>query len=343
MIETVQATADTHHPDDAYLWVKANATAPNVWRRFGGGMLLHADASTGLSELKVRQAQYGPNKGRLQVVWTANLPALLYGKAAKVGTLPGSQLERALTAAVAEASRHLPGLAPHMLSSWMPSRVDASATWWLQGVDHAVCWEHLESAARALDGAFRGRGKYAQPGTRSIRIHRTAEDLLRIYDKTTEALDTGQPLPTGLSPARGRLLRVEAQHVKRKARLVYGKTLADVATDGVRMARNVLQDWLDDLGAAATAKGPREVLTRLINGGMPAPRALALLGPALLLRSGGIDALMNEGGLSRRQSNALAVEIRRAVSDDAWSEILGVPLDLDDLLFADDDVLSATG
>ena len=131
MIETLQATADTHHPDDPMMWVQAQGRDPNLWRRKGRDALLHADASTALSELRVRKATYGPNAGRMQVVWTANLPAALYGKAAKVGTLPGTRLRDALDLAVNEAHKHLPGLAPRTLRAWMPSRVDASATWFL--------------------------------------------------------------------------------------------------------------------------------------------------------------------------------------------------------------------
>jgi hypothetical protein len=335
VIETLQATADTHHPDDPMLWVQSQGRDPNLWRRRGHDALLHADASTALSELRVRKATYGPNAGRLQVVWTANLPAALYGTVGKVGTLPPARVRDALDLAVGEAVKHLPGLAPHTLRAWMPSRVDANGTWFLTGVDQTVLWSHLESAARTLDGAYRGRGRYEQPGVRSLRVHRTSEHLVRIYCKTSDARAKGVPLPQWLSESYGMLLRVEAQHVKRTCRKTYGATLEDLATDGARVSTNVLQGWLDDLGSVATARGPREVMARLVNSGMAPYRAAQLTMPALILRSGGVDAVERECGVSRRLANAWAAEIRSAVPDEGWSEVLGVPLSLDDVLTAD--------
>jgi hypothetical protein len=333
MLETVQATADVDLVGDPFDLSQQVARDPNLWRRLGADKArLHADASA-LGSLVLRRASFGDHAGRVQVVAEANLAALTYGKAGKALTLPPADLDRSLALLLSEAVKALPAVAPRTLSAWKVSRVDASMTLALQPLDAGPVFDTMRDAFFSLQG-LGGRAEVSQPGPRSLMLQRTKEDKVRFYSKTDESLHNASPLPLGLDPARAHLVRLESQIVARTARKRYGDTLQDLATDGIAVATSTLRDWLDLLGDTALATGPREVLNRLILGGCDPARAMALIGPAMLLRAGGPHSLVQQG-VSKRTAYAWAKEVRSYVPDDVWADALGIPLSVDDAVYAD--------
>ena len=107
-----------------------------------------------------------------------------------------------------------------------------------------------------------------------------------------------------------------------------------LAADGVNVAQMTLTDWLSTFGDTAKGRGVQEVVARLIAGGMPADKAYCLAGPALMLRAGGVDGLIAHG-VSRSTAYRWRREINAAVPEDVWREDLGIPLRLEDAVFAD--------
>ena len=331
MLETVQATADIDLVGDPYDVAEVVARDPNLWHRLGHDQARLNPDATGLASLRLRRARYGDHSGRLQVIAEANLTRLLYGPEGKALTCPSGSIEDGLTAMLEETQKALPSVAPRTFSAWQTSRVDASATWQFQQLDSAPLFDALVVAFFSLHGSGRGKSATSRPGPRSLRYDSTAECQVRAYSKTDEALAKGSPIPATIT---GELLRIEEQTTGRTCRKHYGETLEDLRSGGDTVARQRLHDWLDMFGSAALAGGQREVFMRLRMGGMEADRAALLSGPAMMLRTGGIDALTREG-INRRTAYRWAAEIRAAVPDDAWAEVLGIPLDLDDAAFAD--------
>lgn len=332
MIETVQATADTGlvgDPWDLLSQLGADDSG-GLWKRVGlDAARYHSDASR-LGSLVVRRGKY--NGGTVQIAAEGNLASLMYGKTGKALTLDGSALRDGLVALVAEAGKALPTIAPRTLDAWKVSRVDASVTWALQPMDAQPVFDFMREAVMHHHS---GRRVATQHGSRSLMLQWTQEDKVRIYDKTMEAAATGSPLPPGLSDGRSTLVRLESQIVKRTARKRYGDTLSQLATDGVAVAERTLTDWLETFGGTATGKGAREVFMRLIVGGMAADRAMCLVGPAMMMRAGGVDALVRDG-VPRRTAYRWKAEIDKAVPADVWREELGIPLTLDDAVMASD-------
>jgi hypothetical protein len=331
VIETVQATADVDLVGDPYDLAQQVARDPNLWRRLGRDQaLLHADAS-GLGSLRLRRASFGDHAGRMQVVAEANLASLTYGKEGKALTLPQGDIGSALQLVVDEAAKALPSVAPRTLTAWRTSRVDASVTWALQPLDGAPLFAFMRDAFFAQHG---GRVQVSQPGPRSLMLAKSKEDKVRLYDKSLESSVNGSPLPQHLSQDRATLVRLESQIVARTARKRYGDNLGDLATEGATVASLTLSDWLSTFGDTAKGRGVLEVAQRLVLGGMPADRAMLLAGPALILRTGGVEALIAHG-VARRTAYRWRSEISAAVPDDVWREELGIPLRLEDAVFAD--------
>jgi len=332
VIETVQATADTGLVGDAWdTLTMVGVTTGSLWRRIGPDAARLHDDATGLGSLVLRRGRYGSQAGRLQLVAEGNLTTLLYGKDRKSLTTPLADVETGLTLLVAEAHRALPTIAPTALDAWRCSRVDASVTWALQPADAQPVFDTMRDAFFTLDS---GRTRASQPGARSLMLQRTQEDKVRLYDKTAETLARHLPLPPRLSDDRATLVRLESQIVARTARRVYGETLANLAADGTDVATRTLADWLSTFGSTAYGKGAQEVFTRLVLGGLPPERAMCLTGPAMMLRAGGVDALIREG-VPRRTAYRWRKEITAAVPEEVWREELGIPLHLEDAVFAD--------
>lgn len=333
MLETIQATADVDLVGDPYDLAQQVARDPNLWRRIGADKArLHADASS-LGSLVLRRASFGEHAGRVQVVAEANLAVLAYGKAGKAFTLPPADLGDALNSLVGEAVKALPAVAPRMLASWKVSRVDASVTWAIQPLDAAPAFEGFRDSFFRLQG-LGGRAEASQPGPRSLMLQRTKEDKVRLYDKTAETLANGHDLPPHLHPDRATLVRLESQIVARTARKRYGDTLDMLATEGTAVATRTLTDWLDMLGDTTHATSAQEVFMRLVMGGLPADRAMCLTGPAMLVRVGGAEALIKQG-IPKRTAYRWVAEIRGAVPDEVWREALGIPLRIEDAVYAD--------
>jgi hypothetical protein len=332
MIETVQATADTGlvgDPWDLLEQVAADQPGGSLWRRIGRDSVRLAGDASGLGSLVVRRGLY--NGGTVQIAAEGNLTSLLYGKEGKALGLAATDLGASLDRLVGEAVRCLPSLAPRTAAAWRVSRVDASVTWALQPRDAQPVFDFMRDAFFTLHS---GRVQASQPGPRSLMLRRTKEDSVRLYSKTDEANAKGSPLPAGLSEDRATLVRLESQIVARTARRVYGDNLADLAAEGINVASRTLADWLDTFGATATGKGAREVFTRLVLGGISADRAMCLVGPAMMLRSGGVDALVRDG-VPRSTAYRWKREIEAAVPDHVWREELGIPLALEDAVTAD--------
>lgn len=333
MLETVQATADVDLVGDPLDLAEQVARDPNLWRRIGTDKArLLADASS-LGSLVLRRASFGEHAGRMQVVAEANLAAMTYGKTGKSLTLPPTSVATALRLMVDEAAKALPSVAPRTLAAWKVSRVDASVTWALQPLDAAPVFEAMRNAFFSLQG-LNGRAEVSQPGPRSLMLRRTKEDVVRLYDKTAESLATGNALPTAFPPDHSTLLRLESQIVARSARKRYGETLDMLAEEGIAVATRTLRDWLDMLGSTSLATGNQDVFMRLVMGGMPPEVAFGMVGPAVALRAGGVDALV-AAGVARRTAYRWQARIREAVPDSEWSDVLGVPLSLDDAVYAD--------
>lgn len=335
MLETVQATAtldDTY--GDPFDLVSQVARDPNLWRKISGGAArLHEDASP-LGSLVVRRGRFGSAKDRIQVVAEGNLTALVYGKTGKALTLPGSDLVGSLERVVSEAAKHLPHLAPRTMAAYQVSRVDASATWALQPLDAPLVVDFMRNAFWTMNGRGRGRAETSQPGGASFAHQRTNEERLRFYGKTAEAVARGEALPPRLSEAEATLLRLEWQVAGRSCRRHFGETLLDLSASGVDVAKRSLTNWIQTLGDTAMGAGVQDVCTQLVLGGMPVDRAWRMAGPAMVLRSGGVERLV-QSGVSPRTARAWAAEIRRCVPDDAWQEALGVPMHVEDAAYAD--------
>jgi len=128
------------------------------------------------------------------------------------------------------------------------------------------------------------------------------------------------------------LVRVEEQVVSRRARALYGDTLAEMAEKGADVARERITRWLDRSGPALASAGLDTVVRTAVGAGVPADAALRLGMLSQVFGTYDVAALV-EMGLSQRTAYRWASMLRDGLAG-LDPEGCGVLLDVRDAALA---------
>ena len=279
MIETLQVStplSDYLTPDQIVLVDDLGLDAG--WKRGRAGSWVHM--APGRTTVALETIQFGPNKGRTVLKAKGNLPRLVHGDGAESFTLHPDDVWRGCQALVKAATTFVP-TASQNLGKWKVHRVDSNVTCELQDVDALTWLQGVRSDLAGLDDSV------CSYGSTSHRAQVGKQEQLAVYSKT---LDSGIR-----GPRDGHLVRIEDRLFGRKAREVYGDSLATVAQEGAVMARNRLENWLSRFSLQVIAQGNENVAALLIRQGMEPSQAVKMSGVALVLAAKGVVGLTDMG------------------------------------------------
>lgn len=327
MLETIEAFSDIAQRGSAMGWLEMVLTPQELrfWRPLGSDSARMVGGPTALQSVTLMRPQWDKSASlRLKV--QANLTRLVHGADGKAWTLHPDEVSVAVLMMLGESQRVLPE-AERDPSRWRLSRVDASVTSGFASDDVALAFPAWASAFWSLGS---GRRTTSQPGPRSLMHVYTQEVKVRLYDKTAETIAN-----TGKAPAGPHLVRLEEQVNGLSARTAYGESLQGLMDTGAVMAQERLNTWLHKIGPAALAGDFEKIRVRLALGGVTPQRSYVLAGVVLILRSGGVDAIVNSG-VSRSVAYKWCAEVRSALGAAYLDDDYGVPFSLDDALFARD-------